>query len=285
MILSLNPSAALSVKVTMSNLKTLGLIAGGGALPVLFAEEARRAGYELKIAALRGEASPAIARFGDKVEWISVGQLGKLLSFFKKEKVRRAVMQGRVRHGSIFSDLRFDLKALALLARAKNRSGEALLKEVAGELSRGGVRLLDARFLMENFLTPRGNLTRRKPSAREQKTVQYGLAVSRQLARVSVGQTLLLKTGTVVAVEALEGTNETIRRAGTLAGKGVVLVKTSSPRQDWRFDVPTLGLTTLEHLAKIRAAGVVVEAGKTFFLEREKSLAFADRHGLFIQAL
>src|SRR5579859_3148129 len=129
----------------MRNLKSLGLIAGGGALPVLFAQEARRAGYELKIAALRGEAPPAMARLGNKVEWISIGQLGKLLAFFKKEKVRKALMQGRVRHGKIFSDLRFDLKALALLARAKNRSGEALLKEVAKELSRGGVRLLDAR--------------------------------------------------------------------------------------------------------------------------------------------
>ena len=159
---------------------------------------------------------------------------------------------------------------------------------MAGELSRGGVRLLDARFLMKNFLTPRGNLTRRKPSAQEQKTIQYGLAVSRQLARVSVGQTLLLKTGTVVAVEALEGTNKAIRRAGTLVGKGVILVKTSSPRQDWRFDVPTLGLTTLDHLAKIRATsrGVVVGGGQNFFFgERKKSLAFAARHGLFIQAL
>ena len=194
-------------------------------------------------------------------------------------------MQGRVRHGRIFSDPRFDLKALALLARAKNRSGEALLKEVAAELSRNGVRLLDARFLMGKFLAPRGSLTKKKPSAQEQKTIRYGLAVSRQLARVAVGQTLLLKKGTVVAVEALEGTNEAIRRAGVLAGPGVVLVKTSSPRQDWRFDVPTLGPVTLEHLAKIRAAGVVVEAGRTFFLEREKSLALAARHGLFIQAL
>jgi len=263
----------------------IGLIAGGGELPLLFAQSARQAGYSLKIAALRGEASPALGRWGDEVQWLSVGQLGKLISFFKKTQVRRALMHGRVRHGRIFSDLRFDFKALALLARAKNRSGEALLKEVAGELGRQGIRLLDGRFLMEGHLAPKGLLTRRKPSAQDEATLRYGLQVARQLSRWAVGQTLLLKKGAVVAVEAMEGTNEAIRRAGEWAGPGVLMVKTASPRQDWRFDIPTVGLRTLEQLARIKAAGLVVEAGKTFLLEKEKTLQFADRHGLFLRAL
>ncbi len=254
-------------------------------MPFLFAARARQAGHPLKIAALRGEASPSLERLGDAVEWISIGQLGKLISFFKKEKVRQAVMHGRVRHGRLFSNLRFDFRALALLARAKNRSGEALLKEIAFELGRDGVRLMDARFLMDDLIAARGGMTRRKPSAFEQKTIRYGLAMARQLAKAAVGQTLLLKGGAVVAVEALEGTNEAIRRAGTLAGKGVILIKTASPRQDWRFDIPTVGLKTLEHLAKIHSAGLVVEAGKTFLLDQEKTVAFADRAGLFLQAV
>jgi UDP-2,3-diacylglucosamine hydrolase len=266
-------------------LKTVGLIAGAGELPLLFAARARQAGLSLKIAALHGEASPRLARFSDTLEWISIGQLGKLIAFFKKEKVHQALMHGRVRHGRLFSKLRFDLKALALLARAKNRSGEALLKEVAKELGRNGVRLMDARFLMDDFLVPRGILTKKKPSSSEQATVRYGLEAARQLARVAVGQTLLLKAGAVVAVEAVEGTNQAIVRAGALAGKGVVLIKTASPRQDWRFDIPTIGLKTLEHLAKINAAGLVVEARKTFLLEKEEVAAFADRSGLFIQAV
>jgi len=265
--------------------QTIGLIAGAGELPLLFAARARQAGYPLKIAALRGEASPRLERFGDAVEWVSIGQLGKLISFFKKEKVSRAWMHGRVQHGRLFSNLRFDFRALALLARAKNRSGEALLKEIALELGREGVRLMDARFLMDDFLVSKGSLTRRKPSASEQETIRYGLTLARQLAKAAVGQTLLLKDGAVVAVEALEGTNEAIRRAGTLAGKGVILVKTASPRQDWRFDIPTVGLKTLEHLAKTHSAGLVVEAGKTFLLDQEKALAFANRVGLFLQAV
>jgi DUF1009 family protein len=269
----------------MKSPQPIGLIAGAGELPLLFAARVRQAGYPLKIAALRGEASPKLDGLGDAVEWISIGQLGKLISFFKKENVRQALMHGRVRHGRLFSNLRFDFKALALLARAKNRSGEALLKEIALELSRNGVRLMDARFLMDDFIVSRGTLTRRKPSTSEQVTIRYGLTMARQLAKAAVGQTLLLKGGVVVAVEALEGTNEAIRRAGSLAGKGILLIKTASPRQDWRFDIPTVGLKTLEHLAKIHSAGLVVEAGKTFLLDKEKAVAFANRVGLFIQAV
>lgn len=263
----------------------MGLIAGGGELPALFVERARRSGYRLVIAALRGEADPRLASEGDSLQWISIGQLGKLISFFRREKITRALMLGRVRHAKIFSNIRFDFKALALLARAKDRSGETLLKEVAAELGRGGIRLLDARFLMDESLAERGTLTRRGPSREQEATIRYGLKTARALARMGVGQSLLLKKSAVAAVEALEGTNEAIRRAGFLAGKGVILVKTANPRQDWRFDVPTVGLKTIECLREIGAAGLVLEAGKSFLLEKEKTLAFADRNGLFLRVV
>lgn len=273
------------MKYGSRTLKPIGLIAGAGELPALFAERARRAGYRLVIAALRGEADPGLASEADSFQWISIGQLGKLISFFRREETKQALMLGRVRHGKIFSNIRFDFKALAILARAKDRSGETLLREVAAELGRGGVRLLDARFLMGESLAERGTLTRRRPSLDQEATIRQGLRAARALARMAVGQSLLLKKGAVVAVEALEGTNEAIRRAGSLAGKGVILVKTANPRQDWRFDVPTVGLKTVECLREIGAAGLALEAGKSFLLEKEKTLAFADRHGLFLRAV
>ncbi|HET9870720.1 MAG TPA: UDP-2,3-diacylglucosamine diphosphatase LpxI [bacterium] len=263
----------------------LGLIAGEGELPLLFARQARRAGYRLCVAALKGAAPASVAGPGDRVEWVSVGQLGKMLAFFKREKVRRAVMHGRVRHASIFSPLGFDWRALALLARVKDRSGPALLAALAGELARAGVRLLDGRFLMKDCLVPRGIWTRVKPTAAQAAACRAGWAQARALARAGVGQSLLVKNGAVVAVEAMEGTDRAVARAGALAGKGIILIKTAGPRQDWRFDIPTVGPTTLKHLARVRAAGLVVEAGKTFLLQREKTLALAARHGLFLQAV
>ena len=269
----------------MKSPKAIGLIAGGGDLPLAFAEQARARGYSLKVAAIQGEASPRLARRGDSLRWISIGQLGSLISFFKKEKVHQTVMQGRVRHDRIFKDLKFDLRALALLARTKNRSGETLLKAVAGELTRQGIQIRDSRFLMEEYLIQEGIPTRTKPNLRERASIQYSLPLARQLARAGIGQVLAVKNSAVAAVEAMEGTNEVIRRAGQVAGKGFILIKTASPRQDWRFDVPTLGMKTLENLARAGAAGLVAEAGRTFLLEKEKTIAFADRHGLFIQAL
>jgi DUF1009 family protein len=269
----------------MKSPKILGLIAGGGELPMAFAEQARSLGYSLKVVALQGEASPRIGHSDEPVCWISIGQLGSLISFFKKEKVHEAVMHGRVRHDRIFKSLKFDLKALTLLTRVKNRSGEALLKAVGNELAREGIRILDARFLMKKYLLQKGVLTRLKPRPGEMSNISYGLSVARKLAHLAIGQTLAVKKGAVVAVEAMEGTNKTIRRAGLLAGKGMVLIKTSSPKQDWRFDVPTVGLKTLEYLVRARASGLIVEAGRCFLLEKEKVVEFANRHKVFIEAV
>jgi UDP-2,3-diacylglucosamine hydrolase len=264
---------------------SIGLIAGSGNLPLAFAQRARRLGFSVRAAALRGSAPASLEKHCEAVSWIGLGQLGSLLSFFREQGVKRAVMHGKVEHSIPLRGLRLDWKALALWTRLKDRSGEALLKAVAGELARKGVTLLDGRFLMDDLLVPRGWLTRRRASREQGPWIEAGRAKARGLARLGVGQTLMVKKGAVVAVEAVEGTDEAILRAGRWAGPGTLMVKVAGPHQDWRFDIPTIGPQTIRSLARARAVGLAVEAGRTFLLEREKTLDAAEEAGLFVLGL
>lgn len=265
---------------------TIGLIAGGGELPLLFARQAQKRGFRIQTAAIRGAAKPSIAKLSDSITWISIGQLGALIGFFKKQGVRRAVMHGKVQHSQLFRHFRLDWKAFRLWSRLKDRSGEALLKAVASELQQSGVRLLDGRTFMEGTLISRGWVTRnRAAEASFKTTLSYGLKQARLLARNGIGQSVVIKGNALVAVEAMEGTDETIRRAGRWAGPGTVLVKVASPRQDWRFDIPTLGPATIQSLARAKAAGIIVEGGRTFLLNREKTVALAGKNKIFILAV
>jgi DUF1009 family protein len=261
------------------------LIAGSGELPLYFARRARQEGFLVKTVALRGAASPQITSLSSNIAWISVGQLGSLISFFRAQGVRRAVMHGKVEHSSAFKNPKLDWKALALWMRLKDRSGEAILKAVAGELLKNGVKLLDGRFLMDDLLMKRGWLTRKKADAAGMESITYGLQKAKVLAKAGVGQTLIVKNKAVAAVEAMEGTNETIRRAGEWAGRGTILVKTSSPRQDWRFDIPTIGVKTIQSMIAAKAKGMVLESGRAFLLEREKTIGLADKNGIFIRGV
>ena len=269
----------------MNRSEPIGLLAGAGELPLLFARRARENGFRVFTAALAGSASSRLIALSDEVRWLSVGQLSALLSFFRKRDVRRAVMLGKVQHGTIFERMKIDLKALSVLIRLKDRSGPALLDAIAGEMTKAGVKLIDSRTFLGDALAPKGFLTRRRPDAAARDSAVYGLRRARVFAGLDVGQSLLVKQNAVVAVEAVEGTDEAVRRAGKLAGKGCVLVKVAGPKQDWRFDVPTVGPVTVRALACIGAAGLVLEAGRTFILRREETIALADRSGLFIWAV
>lgn len=194
-------------------------------------------------------------------------------------------MHGKVAHASLFKDLRLDWKALSIWMRLKDRSGEGLLKALARELGKNGIKVTDARFLMKELLAPKGCLTRTRPGKDEERAARYGLRNARRLAKFGVGQTILVKKSAVVAVEAMEGTDQAILRAGKTAGPGVILVKASSPEQDWRFDIPTVGLNTLKTLARVKARGIVVEAGRCFLLDRQKLVVEADKKGIFILAV
>ncbi len=265
--------------------KAVGLIAGSGQLPLLFAAQAKSQGFSTRIVALQGAASPRLSALSDEIEWVSVGQLGKLISFFKKNGVRRAVMHGKVQHASLLKNPKLDFRAFALFARLRDRSGPSLLKAVGRELARHRVRLLDGRFLMESHLAPLGDLTREKPGWDARSSAAFGLKMARALAKLGVGQTVIVKKGAVVAVEGVEGTDEAIRRAGKWAGRGTIVVKVAGPRQDWRFDVPTVGPGTIRAMAQAGAQGLVLESGRAFLLSKDETLTLARKHKIFLTAV
>lgn len=263
----------------------IGLIAGNGELPLRFAQEARRRGHPLFIAAVRGETSPAVERLGTQTQVLSVGQLGGLIKFFRRNGVKKAAMEGQIRHAHLFKNIRLDLKAATLLFFMKDRSGEAIMRAVSEELCKSGAEVMDCRTFLEDLVTKEGLLTQAKPKGDEIASIRYGFPLAKLFASKAVGQTLVVKKSAVVAVEAVEGTNEAIVRAGRLAGEGTVVVKVASPTHDWRFDVPTVGPATVQKLIQAKAAGIVLEAGASFLLQKEKTLDLANRHGIFIQVV
>lgn len=269
----------------MPAIKPLGLIAGSGDLPLEFARQANERGFSLAIVALKSCSSPLLRRYSEEITWISIGQLGKLISFFKKKGIHKIALHGKVKHSSFFQNIKFDLKALNLWIRAEDRSGEGLMKILADELGKYRIEVLDGRFLMDNFLTPKGLLTKTKTTSAERMDIQSGLQKARLLARSGIGQSLVVKQGAVAAVEGMEGTDEMISRAGKWAGKGAIVVKVASPRQDWRFDVPTIGPRTIQCLLRAKARGIVLESGRSFLLNRDKTLEIADRNKIFIEAV
>ena len=269
----------------MEAFSSVGLIAGEGETPFYFARQAKAKGFVLKTVAIRGAASNSFEKLSDETLWISIGQLGSLLSFFKGRGVNRVVMHGKVQHSKLFKNLRLDWKALSVWARLKDRSGESLLKAVAGELNKNKIQLLDSRYLMEEIIIRPGWFGPFKNDSETQKTISYGLRQARTLAQSGIGQTLVVKRGAVVAVEGMEGTDETIHRSGKWGGAGCIVVKVASSRQDWRFDVPTVGLKTIQSLTRAKAKGLVLEAGKAFLLKKEETLAAARKAGLFIFAV
>lgn len=256
--------------------ETLAIIAGNGRYPFAMAESARRAGVKrLVVAAFRNETDPTLEPLVDECEWMRVGQLGKLIGFLQKSGARHAVMSGQIHPKNLF-DLRPDLKALLMLGKLRERNAESIFGAIATEMAAAGVTLLPATSYMEEYLAPRGLFAGPKLSKREERDLEYGLRIAKEVSRLDIGQTVVVKAGTVLAVEAFEGTNAAIQRGGEQGRKEAVVVKVSKPNQDLRFDVPVIGPLTVEaaRAAKIRVVGV--ETGQTLLLEKEKLAALAD---------
>jgi DUF1009 family protein len=262
----------------------LGIIAGNGVYPRLLAEAARRNGVnKLIAAAFTGETDPALAQQVDMLEWMRVGQLGRLLKFFRANDVRHAIMAGQIAPKNLF-DLRPDLKALLLLGKLKRRNAESIFAAVADELAKIHVELLSATTFLEDSLATAGLVAGPKPSRREEQDIDYGWQIAREMARLDVGQTVIVKNGTVVAVEAFEGTNDAIRRGGSLAREGAVMVKVAKPNQDMRFDVPVIGVETIRAAAESKLRVIAIEAQRTLLLERDAVVQLADRSGISLVA-
>jgi len=258
-------------------LDTLGIIAGNGVYPRLLAEAARKAGVKKIIAAaFTNETDPGITQHVHLIEWMRVGQLNRLLKFFNQNKVHHAIMAGQIAPKNLF-DLRPDWKALLLLGKLKERNAESIFAAIADELTRIDVELLPATTFLEDCLVPAGLIAGAKLSRREEEDVDLGWKIAKEIARLDIGQTVIAKNGTVVAVEALEGTNEAIRRGGSLARQGAVMVKVAKPNQDMRFDAPVIGVETIRVAADAKLRVIAVEAGKTLLLEPE-AIAYLAAH-------
>jgi DUF1009 family protein len=266
-----------------------GLIAGNGRFPFLVIEGARRAGARLSVAAIREETDAGIeaatATAGGRVVWVGIGQLGKMIRFFKRERVERAMMAGQVKHVQIFSGALPDVRMLKMLLRLPRRNTDALIGAVADELAREGIELIDSTFFLQDLLPAAGTLTRRAPDERERGNIEYGLEVAREIARLDLGQTIVVRGRACVAVEAMEGTDAVIRRAGELARGRLTVVKIAKPNQDMRFDVPVVGLPTIETMIEAGATCLCLTAGKTLLFDREQMLQLADRHRLAVVAV
>lgn len=257
-----------------------GLIAGNGRFPFLVLEGARARGVEMVVAAIKEETSPEIEQRSDKVEWIGVGQLGRLIRWFKKEGVTKVIMAGQVRHHQIFRlNALPDLRMVRLLARLSTRNTDSLITAVADELAREGMILVDSTTFLESLLAPAGVLTRRSPSKEERADIDYGLGIAREIARLDLGQTIAVKDRAVVAIEAMEGTDAVIIRAGEVTrGRPFVVVKVAKPDQDMRFDVPVIGLPSIETMIRAGATAIHVSAGKTLLFDKDDLIALADRN-------
>jgi DUF1009 family protein len=254
-----------------------GLIAGNGQFPLLVLEAARSRGIEMVVAAIREEASPELESRAARLHWLGLGELSRLIRVFKEEGISRALMAGQVKHTQIFSSIRPDWKLLQLLMSLKEKNTDALIGGVAKVLLEEGIVLEDSTQFLEPLLAGEGVLTRRGPTPEEQQSLEYGRRVARELARWDIGQTVVVAEGACVAVEAMEGTDEVIRRAAHLAGgKPLSVVKVAKPNQDMRFDVPVVGLPTIAVMKECGATAMSLDAGKALLFDREEMLARAD---------
>ena len=273
----------------------LGLIAGNGKFPLLVLDAARARGYEVVVAAIREEADASIEKHGAAaVHWLSLGELGKLIETFKAERVSEAIMAGQVKHKQIFSSIRPDRKLAKVLLSLTMRNTDSLLNAVAKVMAEEGIHLQNSTALLEPMLAPAGVLTRRAPSDTEQTNITYGRAVAHHVARFDIGQTVVIAEAACIALEAMEGTDEAILRAGALMqslqgeastlSRALTVVKVAKPNQDMRFDVPVVGVHTMETMQRAGATCLALDAGRCLMLDREKMIEMANASGIAIVA-
>lgn len=261
-----------------------GLIAGNGKFPFLVVEGARRSGVPLVVAAIREETDPEMDERAERVRWVGIGQLGRMIRFFKEEGVEKAIMAGQVKHVQIFSRAVPDARMLKVLLKLPRRNTDSLIGAIASELESEGIELVDSTCFLQDSLPQRGTLTRREPSKQEREDIAYGLEIAREIARLDLGQTIVVRGQACVAIEAMEGTDETIRRAGKLARGRLTVVKVAKPNQDMRFDVPVVGVPTIEAMIQAGATCLCITAGKTLMFDRDQMIQTAERHKISILA-
>ncbi len=265
--------------------ENIGIIAGGGQFPLLFAEAARRAGRRVVVAAFRGETMEEVAVHADAVCWVKLGQLGRLLSFFHAEGVGETVFLGTITKTRIFRDVMPDFKGLSLWNKIDRRQDDAILRAVAASIENEGIRVVESTLYLEHLLFPPGVLSRRKPGRAQWQDIAFGWQQAKAVGELDIGQCVVVRDCTVLAVEAIDGTDATIRRGGALAGGKAVVVKVRKPDQDFRFDLPATGPATIASMREVGAAVLAVEAGQSLLFDRELTLQAADEAGIVVVGL
>src|SRR5579862_5926565 len=269
---------------TMQSAAGWGLNAGNGRFPFLVLEGARSQGIEMAVIALREEASPELERIAKKLHWVGLGELGRTIDLLHQEGVTRAVMAGQVKHNKIFS-IRPDWQFAKLMMSLPRKNTDSLIGAVAKVLEKEGIELVDSTAFLKPLLPSVGVLTKRKPDTREAEDIEYGLGVARHIAAMDLGQTVVVRDRACVAIEAMEGTDETIERAARITGgQKLVIVKMSKRGQDMRFDVPVIGLKTIEVMRRANATALAVDAGRTLLFDRQNLIRAADEASIAIQA-
>ena len=261
-----------------------GLIAGNGEFPFLVLEGARRQGASLSVVAIREETDKRIEEVAERVVWVGIGQLGKMISFFKKEGVTKAIMAGQVKHVQIFSGSLPDLRMIRMLWNLPQRNTDALIGGVADEMAKEGIELIDSTYFIRDQLAEEGILTKRRPDETERGNIEYGLRIANEIARLDLGQTIVVRAKACVAVEAMEGTDETIGRAGRLARGKLTVVKVAKPHQDMRFDVPVVGVPTIRVMIEAGATCLCLTPQKTLMFDKAAMLRLADEHKICVVA-
>ncbi len=267
----------------MEFMKTIGIIAGTGELPKIIAQDARERGYRVITIALENLAPAEMDGLSDEIRWINVGKLGELISVLREFNVKEAIMAGKVPKSLIYkSKITPDLRAIKLLFSLKDKSDDSILNAITREIESEGVSIIDTTTLSPHLLTPEGVLTEEPPSKDEWKDIEFGWKIAKETGRLDIGQTVVVKGQAVMAVEAIEGTDEAIRRGGKWAGSGAVVVKTSKPQQDMRLDVPVVGLSTIKAMVDVTARVLVIEAQKSIIINKGKLIKEAEESGITI---
>lgn len=259
----------------------IGLIAGDGRFPVIFSDNARRLGYKVSAVAHQGITLPELEQHVDRIHWVRIGQFNKVLKALKGDGVRHAVLLGGIKKANIFN-IRPDFRAVSFGLRMKEWKDDVLLREVATEFESEGITICESTFGLVDVLVPHGVLTRRRPSSSEWEDIREGWAVAKEIGRLDIGQCVVMKDGVVVAVEAVEGTDEAIKRGGQLAGNGAVVIKRCKPQQDLRFDLPAVGPGTIATMRSVHALTLAVEAGRSVVLDREELIRTANDAGIAV---
>jgi len=266
----------------MNGSNNIGVIAGGGQFPRLFIEAAKKSGKNLIVVGFKSETEDDVVSAADQFIWVKLGQVGKVIRYFKKHSVSEAVFLGTITKTRIFRDLFLDFKALSVWKKMDRRHDDAILRAVADVLADEGITIIESTIYLKDLIFPSGVLTKSAPSKKQHKDIEFGWSMAKAIGGLDIGQCVVVRDRTVLAVEAIDGTDATILRGGRLGKEQIVIVKVHKPGQDFRFDLPATGLETIETMKKVNGAVLAVEAGKSLMFDSEAVIREADKHGIVI---